>query len=264
MKKISSLLTAAFLAVIMAVGILAAPAFAAESQCETRLYDQAGLLTADQASSLLSKLDEISERQQCDVAVVTVENIQEGYTVEEYADAVYEELMNYGYGSSHDGIMLLLSMGSRDWYIETEGLGIDAITDSIREDIADAMMPDLQSGNYAGAFTIYAEMCDANIDAAREGKKFPWGSAVPISFVAAFVLSLLNNMRLKSELKSVAKKTAANDYTRQGSLQLTEQRDTFLYNKIDRVRKETKKSSGGSTTHTSSSGRTHGGGGGKF
>jgi len=52
-----------------------------------------------------------------------------------------------------------------------------------------------------------------------------------------------------------------------GSLNITESRDTFLYNTVTRTAKPKNTdsgSSGGSSTHTSSSGETHGGGGGKF
>ena len=48
-----------------------------------------------------------------------------------------------------------------------------------------------------------------------------------------------------------------------GSLKLTEQKDLFLYRRVDR-REKAESSSGGSSTHTSSSGETHGGASGSF
>jgi 5'-nucleotidase len=47
------------------------------------------------------------------------------------------------------------------------------------------------------------------------------------------------------------------------SLRLTEQKDLFLYRRVDR-REKSESSSGGSSTHTSSSGKTHGGTSGSF
>ena len=49
-----------------------------------RLADQEELLTTEEQEELLARLDEISERQQCDVVIVTVASI-EGKTATEYA-----------------------------------------------------------------------------------------------------------------------------------------------------------------------------------
>ena len=51
----------------------------------SRLDDQAGLLDAEQQESLSSTLDEISERDQVDVVVVTVNSL-EGKTAQAYAE----------------------------------------------------------------------------------------------------------------------------------------------------------------------------------
>ena len=73
--------------------------------------------------------------------------------------------------------------------------------------------------------------------------------------------------RMKAQLKTVRFQAAAGDYMKSGSLNITESKDTFLYNTVTRTAKPKNTdsgSSGGSSTHTSSSGETHGGGGGKF
>ena len=53
----------------------------ADQQEYGRLVDDAGLLTEEEASSLLGKLDSISEKQECDVVVVTVDSL-DGKTAE--------------------------------------------------------------------------------------------------------------------------------------------------------------------------------------
>jgi len=65
---------------------------------------------------------------------------------------------------------------------------------------------------------------------------------------------------MKGQLKSVRFKSAASDYTKAGSMNVTESRDLFLYRTVSR-REKPRENSGGSSTHTSSSGRSHGGGG---
>ena len=68
-----------------------------------RLADQEELLTTEEQEELLARLDEISERQQCDVVIVTVASI-EGKTATEYADDYfdYQAMAN---GEKSDGIL---------------------------------------------------------------------------------------------------------------------------------------------------------------
>lgn len=72
--------------------------------------------------------------------------------------------------------------------------------------------------------------------------------------------------KMKAKLKTVRRQLAANSYLKDGSLNITDSREMFLYSAVTRSRKKASSSgsSGGSSTHTSSSGSTHGGGGGKF
>ena len=71
---------------------------------------------------------------------------------------------------------------------------------------------------------------------------------------------------MKRKLKTVQPQNSANSYLKEGSLDLTESSDLFLYNTVTRteIPKDDDSSSGESSTHTSSSGSTHGGGGGSF
>lgn len=105
----------------------AAQSIPEERQAE-RLVDAAGLLSADDAAELLKKLDEISERQACDVVIVTVNSL-EGKTPTAYADDFFD-YTGYGYGENDDGILFLISMEERDWAISTYAFGVVAFTDA--------------------------------------------------------------------------------------------------------------------------------------
>lgn len=249
-----------------------------------RLVDMADLLSDSEESDLLDRLDEISERQQVDIVVVTVDSM-EGETAMVYADDFYD-YNGYGFGADRDGIILLISMSERDWYISTRGYGIRAITDAGREYISEQFVSYLSAGDYAAAFTNYAKLCDDFITQAKTGDPYdidnlPDESFEPVwgllcSLVVAFIISLIATGVMKGQLKSVHSQSAADNYIKQGSLQLTKKNDLFLYKHVDRRKKpennssssssssRSSGSSGGSRTHTSSSGATHGGGGGKF
>lgn len=265
-KHIFSILFALILCVTMVT-----PAFAASEM--PRLVDNAGLLTDTEQSELLATLDEISERQQADIVVVTT-NTLNGKTPMNYADDFYDD-NGYGYGAEYDGVLLLVSMEDRDWWISTCGYGITAITDDGIDYISEQFLPNLSDGNYAAAFATYAELCDEFFSQAKTGQPYD-GDHMPkapfntvkcllISMAVGLVIALIVTGSMKGKLKSVRMQAAAGSYVKANSMNITESRDIFLYNTVTRTeRPKSSSSSGGSSTHSSSSGRTHGGGGGKF
>ena len=269
-KKIFTVLFTLFLFMVSSM-----PSFAAEDM--PRLVDNADLLTSSEESTLLSKIDEISERQQTDIVVVTV-NTLDGKTPMEYADDFYD-YNGYGFGDDADGILLLISMEDRDWYITTTGYGITAITDAGREYISKKFRSDLSKGKYAAAFTTYAELCDEFITQAKTGtpydvgnlpkEPFDFGMSIIIALVIGLAVAFFVTNIMKKQLKTVQLQYEAKKYIKDNSMNVTEHNDLFLYTHVDRYLKAKDDDSkeepkGGSSTHTSSSGRTHGGGGGKF
>ncbi len=252
------------------------PVFAADDIL--RLVDEADLLTDDEETSLLGQLDEISERQQVDIAVVTV-NYLDGLGVVEYADDFFD-YNGYGFGEERDGILFLISMEERQWYISTHGYGITAVTDAGSEYMSEKLLDDLGEGEYAAAFTSFAGLCDDFITQARSGEPYdvdnlpkePFGFVLNlvIALGIGFVVSLIAMGIMRSQLKSVHSQSGAGEYVKKDSMKLTKESDLFLYKHVDRRERpkendsDNSNSSGGSTTHTSSSGATHGGRGGKF
>lgn len=253
------------------------PVFAAAMA--PRLTEQAGLLTDSEEAELLDKLDEISQRQQVDIVVVTLKSL-EGKSAMEYADDFYDQ-KGYGFGSEKDGILFLISMQERDWYISTKGFGTTAVTDAGLEYMSEQFIGDLQKGEYAAAFTKFVEMCDSYLTQARTGtpydagnlpkKPFPLIGMLAAALGIGFLIALIVTGVMRSKLKSVYSQPAAGRYVKKGSMKLTKEKDLFLYRHIDRTERPKESSSashsdnpGGSSTHVSSSGAEHGGGGGKF
>lgn len=136
-------------AVLLAVSSFPAAAMASEGFTGEyeRLIDMADLLTYEEESELLETLNEISERQKMDIVLITSEDM-DGYSdIQEYADDLYD-YCDYGYGANRDGLLLLISMAERDWYISTCGYGITAFTDAGISYLGSAMKEDPSSGNY--------------------------------------------------------------------------------------------------------------------
>ena len=136
----------------------------------SRLDDQAGLLDAEQQESLSSTLDEISERDQVDVVVVTVNSL-EGKTAQAYAEDYFID-HGYGQGENGDGILFLLDMGDRNWAIATHGYAIEVFTDAGQSYIMDQVKPYLSDGDYNEAFQKFATECDDFITQADEAEPY--------------------------------------------------------------------------------------------
>ena len=239
----------------------------------SRVVDMADLLNDSEEAALLSKLNEISIRQQVDVVVVTT-NTLDGKIAMDYADDFYD-YNGYGFGETHDGILLLVSMEDRDWWISTTGYGITAVTDAGIEYISEKFLPDLSDGNYADAFATYAELCDSFITQAKTGEPYdvnnmpkePFNTFMSciIALGVGFVVARIATGSMKNKLKTVRSQPAAEEYVKKGSMVVTDSSDLFLYSHVDRRAKpKDNDSGGGSSTHSSSSGTSHGGGGGKF
>lgn len=235
-----------------------------------RLMDGADLLTAQEEKELLEELDEVSQRQELDIVIATTESLG-GSSAMDYADDLYDSC-GFGYGAGRDGALLLISMEERDWWISTCGYGITVFTDAGIEYLSEQFMGDLSEGNYPAAFRTYVQQCDRFIAQAREGRPYDRQNLPhePLSWVwilislgVGILIALIGVGIMMSKLKTVRSQAAAGSYVREGSMNITESRDFFLYRNVHRTARPQQTSSG-SSTHTSSSGATHGGGGGKF
>lgn len=230
-RKLFSALLAALLCLSLVLCVHASPDL---------LVDDADLLTASEAQTLSQLLDEVSRELDMDVVVLTVEDL-DGRSPKRFAQDYYDD---NGYADT--GVLFLVSMADRDWYICTTG-DIRVDTDGLSE----TFLPDLSNGDYLNAFVAFARNLDAYTSSNQGFSGSGWIIALVIGVVVAFVVVFI----MKAQLKSVRPQAAANSYVLDGSFNLTHSRDIFLYRRVSRTPKP---------QSNSSSGRRHGGGGGKF
>lgn len=224
---------------------LAVPAMAAGEL----LVDDADILTSKEEKQLSKKLEEATEQCGMDVAIVTVDGL-DGAEIRDYADDYYD----YN-GYADDGVMLVVDMDSRQWWITGTGEGEDIFTSSVIDDIGEAFEEDLSEGNYADAFQTYIEECIYYVE-----DPFNVGGTLLVALVIGLIAALIVTGIWRAQLKSVRAKGSAADYVKAGSLSITGSHDLYLYSNVTKVRRQ--QTSSGS--HTSSSGRSHSGGGGRF
>ena len=213
------------------------------------LVDDADLLSYEEQRNLTEKLEEACETTGLDIVIVTVDGLGGAY-IRDYADDYYDYNC-YG----NDGVLLLIDMNSRQWWISGTGIGADIFTSSVIDTIGDIIEEDLSDGNYADAFETFIDRCIYYAD-----DSFDVGGSLLAAVIVGAVAALIVTLIWKGQLKSVRAKSAASDYLKPGSLHITGSQDLYLYSNVTRIKRQ--QSSSG--THVSSSGRSHSGGGGRF
>lgn len=208
------------------------------------VIDEANLLTTGQENALQDKLAKLSQEVDADIVVVTVTNLN-GQYIRDYADDYYDDN-----GYADDGVLLLIDMDTRAYWISTTGRCIDDVS---VYDLEDAFLSDLSNGYYYDAFSAYADACRDELE------PMPLLMKILVCLGIGIVIGLITVFVMKGKLKTVRNQSGADSYMRYDAVNITHQSDMFLYQTVTRRPKPQNNG-----THTGSSGRSHGGGGGRF
>lgn len=216
------------------------------------LYDEADLLTDGEEAVMTGKLESISSTYQAQLVVCTIASM-DGADIDRYLDYLYDT-MGFGYGENHDGVLLLVCMDPREYRILSNGFAGVAIDGDAIDAMGDAFVSDLSDGNYAAAFTEFADQCAYYLDGHLNGFPFNFGKNLMISLAIGIAVGLIVAFILKSQLKTVRKQDQANVYVKQGSMNLTHQSDIYLYRTVSRTKRSSSSSSGSGGTARSKGG----------
>lgn len=241
------------LCLILILLSIALPVFATDPAAPY-VVDNAQLLSAEEYRALSENLEAVSQQLQIDVVVVTAVSL-DGKSAMAYADDFYD----YN-GYAPDGVLLLVCMTEREWWISTSGNAIRVLTDAKLDSLSQKFLPELSAGSYADAFSEFAQGVQSIAAASGERGGISL-QAVLICLLIGVVVAFIVTGIMKGQLKSVRRQNTANNYIRANSLNLTKSRDMFLYRNVVR---RAKPKNNGSSTHRGSSGRSHGGRGGRF
>ena len=253
MKKIFTYLLTFLLILSMAV-----PAFAAESVVP-RVVDNADLLSSEQESSLEREISNLRSELSLDIVIVTTYGTG-SKSIQAYADDFYDN-NGYGYGSDNSGILLLLDMENREWYMSTCGEAIRIFSDNDLDDLGEEIVDDLSEGDYYEAFSRWLDELPGYVEDYREGDSL--FRHLPLALVIGLVAAAITILIMRSSMNTAKLQKGAVDYMRDGSFHLRQRSDVFLYSRVSRVPRP-KNNGGGSSVHRSSGGVSHGGRGGKF
>ena len=214
------------------------------------LDDKAGLLKGSEPQQLLETLDMASSNSDCNIVVLTTNQGLSESAIQSYADSYYRTNVQ-GKSPSTFCITLTVDISSRKVDVGTYNPGSKRnLNDKAKDELREYVTSDLTDGYYYKAFTKYADKASdmavsINEDGSRNKAAFPWVKKIIISLVIGVILAVLICIIIKSQLKSVAMKTDATDYVREGSLNITSQSDRFLYSNVTKTAKPKNNSSSG-------------------
>lgn len=244
-------MTKRIIAVIAALIMIFAVCLNVSAVDHGQVLDAEHLLSEDAVNNLSERADEIASEYYCNVYIVTYENVEGYSSIEDVADAFFDE--------NPDSILLLISESMGAYSISADGYGEDALTEKGRNYIDKKISSDLKDGNYEEACDEFLNIAEKYLSYYDENGKVytPFSIswiiwAVVIGVVIAFIAVFI----MKGQLKSVRYESAAGNYVVDGSFSLTLQRDIYLYSTVRRVAKpkqNSSSSSGGSRGHTSGS-----------
>ena len=159
----------ALCAALLLACLLCVPAFAEDT--EAFVFDNAGLLSEEEAAQLNEAAKEVSLRYGCGVYIALFEDMAEyGYRyIESFAEEVFEQ-WTLGLGEERNAIILVMSMADRDYDLCAHGdIAHTAFTDYGKEVLADEFKDNFRRDDWAGGFRDYISQCAYMLDRAEKG-----------------------------------------------------------------------------------------------
>lgn len=280
MKKIIS----AALAVTL-IFALCVTAFAVPSSEGRRVNDLADLLTDYEEITLTTKINQIFLEYNYEVHILTVDST-DGSDISTYADDYYDQ-NGIGYGDSHDGMLFVISMDTREYWTVTTDVGIDIFNDAVIDYLGNRIVYYLKNGDYYGAFNTYlgeveqylyeyengitGENYDEYYGNSDYDYNYNSSESTPtvsdyikreiVLVVVALIIGFIVVTSMKRKMNTAVKQTRAGNYLKKDSFKITQGKEVFLYDTVSKVKKPEDNDNSRSSGGFGGSSRPSGGGG---
>ena len=235
------------------------PDKAAQSSLSNSVVDTTNTLTADEIKSLRNKIRRVEMAHNVKIGIEFLKNTH-GQSVSNTASNLLEK--NFS-GAPNGGILLLIVMDTRKWQIATDSVMIHAISNKDTERIAQNFLPYLSNGEYYTACSDFVDNVDLYLTNYENGTTVDEQGFSPVALMGAvlcaIVIAGIFRSSLIGSMSNVSPATSARNYLDKNSVNINQNRDTYLFTKVTRRRKGNGSSGGGR-----SSGGSGGGSGGSF
>ena len=259
-----------------------------------KVYDEADLFSTEDEAYLMKKALALVDTYDMDVVILTIQNA-DGKTTRAYADDFFDD-NGFGIGPQFDGLLFLIDMDNREFYISTTGLAIRYFTDSRINTILDEVFSYVSEGLYAEGADFFLDETEAILKAGIPQDQYNYDTETgekdyyndyrdeDLTLSQRFMHSFYNSgvyLLIAAVISGITvaimaggnkgKKTVnASTYLDSQSFHLDDNRDIYIRTSVTKthIPKNPPPGSGSggsrSSVHTGSSGRSHGGGGRSF
>ena len=235
--------------------------FAAPSEqrmIDAAIFDNSQTLSKGEIKNLTEKIQAVEQKHGVKIGVEFLKTISNA----NIANAAQELLRKHYGGAQNGGIIFLVVMDSRQWYVATDSKLNNFVN---ANDIGNALLPSLKNGDYAGACNSYIDAVDKYLTY-YEQNGAPYDSTAgfnPMAAIAAVLLAILFGISVRSwligSMSNVHHETKATDYLKRETVKFIKNKDTYLFTNVER---RPKPSGGMSSRGGSGGGGSSGGGGG--
>ena len=231
--------------------LLAAPLFARD-----RVFDNAGLLSTSEKTTLEQRMEEISSTYNFELVIVTEEDI--GSTLlYRYADDFIDA---NGFGTLNDVSILLQVTAERDYDLGAYGRGKKILNNTAFNKLEKDVVRHLKNDDYNRAYNTFVSVWEEFLILEAKGRSHNFFLAnhttlIIVAWVIALFVALGIVKAWKMQMNTARLKTEADLYITPGSLSFTQKQDNFLYSTVTKKEKpresSSSSSSGSSGSHRS-------------
>ena len=186
--------------------------------------DTVGLLTQEEQRELETTAAQLAERYGCGVYVIIVDDYTD-YTNGSTRDFAKETYINYdlGVGEDKNGILLVLSISDRDYYLLTKGdIANAAFTDYGQEQLTQEFLDDFRYDNWFAGFRDYMSTAGQYLEES-DGANILMIVGIPC------LISLAVCGIFAAQMKTARRQTGARGYISHGGVDMRVTQDQFLY-----------------------------------
>lgn len=236
---------------------------------ETRIFDQAGLLTFETITSATETVASLQEAHHMDIVIVTT-NDATGKTAQTYADDFYDQ---HGFGD--DGFLFLIDMDNSSVAISACGSASLYLTDERVNQLLDTAVEPLSNGLYDQAVLTFLSNVQTDLNSPPINRQNNTDTSLTFLCIGMIIASILCAIIIY-RYKNPPINRSHYDFRANSQVTITQSSDKLIRTSTASQRKHKntpppaihggirRHNSNRTTTHRSSSGRRHSGGSRKF
>lgn len=250
-----------------------------ERMIDAAVFDNSRTLSKNEIQSLNNKIKTVEQKHNIKIGIEFLKSIGNA----NISNAAQELLRKHYSGGQNGGIIFLVVMDSRSWYVATDSIMDNFVNES---EIGNALLPSLKDGDYFGACESYIDAVDrfltyyntsgtdyepSGVNYEQNGDDYDDDSSslfnpilAMIAVVCGIFFGVVVRSFLISSMSNVHHESRATDYLKRETVQFTKNKDTYLFTNVERKPKPSSSvnhSGGGGGGRGGSSG---GGAGGSF